>query len=188
MDLQSLTAQIDDLSSAPPFDKWDPPFCGDIDMCIKGDGRWFYMGSPIGRMPLVKLFASVLVYEPKSNEYFLKTPAEKVRIQVEDAPFLITEWYTSETDEGPAVVVTTNLGKQVVLSDAHPLLNFSATETKEPDDNEPRLYVEIERGLQARVHRNVFYQWVNDDKGLVFERSNQLHLRSGGKNFLLGGF
>jgi uncharacterized protein len=184
MDLQSLVNQIDDLSSEPPFDKWDPPFCGDIDMQIKKDGRWFYMGSPIGRIKLVKLFASVLMLDPETNEYFLKTPAEKVRIQVEDVPFVITQWSMEETFDGSAIVVTTNLEQQVVLSNKHPLyIDEQASES-----DAPNLYVEVKRGLKARIHRNVFYQWLETDTGIVFEQGNSVYLRSGRNNFLLGSF
>ncbi|GAB2999326.1 DUF1285 domain-containing protein [Psychrosphaera aestuarii] len=180
MDLQKLTQQLDDLSQSPPFEKWNPPFCGDIDMEIKKDGRWFYMGSPIGRIKLVKLFASVLLKE--NNEYFLKTPAEKIRIQVEDAPFVVTEWEVKNTNEGDAILVTTNIGQQVVLGELHPLIN----ETGDGENAEPKLYVELNRGLRARVHRNVFYQWVSDQDSPVYEQKGQLFLRSGEQNFLLG--
>ncbi|GAA0295377.1 DUF1285 domain-containing protein [Psychrosphaera haliotis] len=180
MDLQKLTQQLDDLSQSPPFEKWNPPFCGDIDMEIKKDGRWFYMGSPIGRIKLVKLFASVLLKE--NNEYFLKTPAEKIRIKVEDAPFVITEWEIKNTNEGDAILVTSNIGQQVVLGDLHPLIN----ETSDDENAEPKLYVELNRGLRARVHRNVFYQWVSDQDSPVVEKNEQLFLRSAQQNFLLG--
>src|SRR4029450_955691 len=73
----------------PPVHLWNPPFCGDIDMRIAADGTWFYLGTPIGRPALVKLFASVLKRE--ANKYFLVTPVEKVGIVVEDAPFLAVE-------------------------------------------------------------------------------------------------
>ena len=73
----------------PPIHLWNPDFCGDIDMEIKRNGQWFYMGTPIGRAPLVKLFSSVMRRED-DDCYYLVTPVEKVRIRVEDAPFLIT--------------------------------------------------------------------------------------------------
>ncbi len=183
MDLQNLSAQLNqkkyDLMASPPFDKWNPRFCGDMDMEIKADGRWFYMGSPIGRLTMVKLFASVLITETTEQgltEYFLKTPAEKVRIQVEDAPFVITEWHEQDSQ----IMLTTNLGHQLVLGETNPLINL----TKE--NGEPKLYVEVIRGLKARIHRNVFYQWVTAENSLVFEQNNKLYIRSGKNNFLLG--
>ena len=179
MDIQTLTQQLDDLSQSPPFEKWNPPFCGDLDMVIKSDGRWFYMGSPIGRIKLVKLFASVLVKE--DNEYFLKTPAEKVRIQVEDAPFMITEWQHQDTEQGPAIVVTTNLGQSIVLGEQHPLINNTGT----APDAEPKLYVELHRGLTARVHRNVFYQWAEIATSTEIDQTERFYIESAGKIFLL---
>ena len=71
----------------PPVHLWNPPFCGNIDMRIAGDGTWFYMNSPIGRKPLVKLFASVLRHD-EDGKYYLVTPVEKCGIRVDDAPFL----------------------------------------------------------------------------------------------------
>src|SRR4029453_4623282 len=73
----------------PPVHLWNPPFCGDLDMCIASDGTWFYLKTPIGRAALVKLFASVLKRE--GDKYFLVTPVEKCGIIVEDAPFLAVE-------------------------------------------------------------------------------------------------
>src|ERR1700690_4642245 len=73
----------------PPVDQWNPPFCGDIDMRIAGDGTWFYMGTPIGRPALVRLFSTILKRE--NGKHFLVTPVEKVGIRVDDAPFLAVE-------------------------------------------------------------------------------------------------
>ena len=178
MDLQTLTAQVENLESAPPFDKWHPPFCGDIDMTIKSDGSWWYMGSPIGREKLVKLFASVLLKE--GDEYFLKTPAEKVRIQVEDAPFVITQWQTHDTEEGPAIEVISNLGQSAVLSKAHPL----EVDNRHPE--QPRPYVMLHRGLKALVHRNVFYQWVDIATAADIDGKQHLMIQSGSSRFSLG--
>ena len=76
--------------SLPPVEKWNPDFCGDLDMRIAKDGTWFYLGSPIGRLPLVKLFASVLRKDDDGKTY-LVTPVEKIGITVEDAHFLAVE-------------------------------------------------------------------------------------------------
>jgi hypothetical protein len=95
MDLASLQKQIKDVSKQlPPVDKWDPNFCGDIDIQIKHDGSWYYMGTPIGRKPMVKLFSGVLKRE--GDDYFLVTPVEKVGIQVADSPFVITQWHKQD--------------------------------------------------------------------------------------------
>ncbi|MDP4990397.1 MAG: DUF1285 domain-containing protein, partial [Marivita lacus] len=74
----------------PPVHLWNPPFCGDLDMRIARDGTWFYLGTPIGRAPLVKLFSSIL--RKDGDKYFLVTPVEKVGITVDDAPFVATDF------------------------------------------------------------------------------------------------
>jgi hypothetical protein len=79
----------------PPVEKWNPPFCGDIDMEIRADGTWFYMGTPIGRAPLVRLFSTVLRRDDDGKTY-LVTPVEKVGIRVVDAPFVAVEMNASE--------------------------------------------------------------------------------------------
>ena len=73
----------------PPVHLWNPPFCGDIGMKIARDGTWFYRGSPIGRLPMVKLFASILRKDP--DRHVLVTPVEMVSVEVEDAPFLAVD-------------------------------------------------------------------------------------------------
>ena len=178
MDLQTLTADIEKLDAEPPFDKWTPPFCGDIDMVIKADGSWWYGGSPIARERMVKLFARVLLKE--GDDYFLKTPAEKVRIRVEDAPFIISQWHLHETDEGPAIEVTSNLGHSVILSSSHPL------KVDETDIENPRPYVTMHRGLTALVHRNVYYQWINIATPEIKNGEEHLMLKSGNAEFSLG--
>jgi hypothetical protein len=91
----------------PPVELWNPPYCGDIDMKIAADGTWFYQKTPIGRLPLVKLFASVLKRE--GDKHFLVTPVEKVGIVVEDAPFLAVEMKTSRGDRGQVLEFRTNV-------------------------------------------------------------------------------
>src|SRR5450631_2801273 len=81
----------------PPVERWNPPFCGDIDMKIATDGTWFYQKTPIGRLALVKLFSSVLKRE--AGKYFLVTPVEKVGIVVEDAPFLAVELMVTSPEQ-----------------------------------------------------------------------------------------
>src|SRR5471030_1322934 len=82
----------------PLVERWNPPFCGDIDIRIASDGTWFYQKTPIGRPALVKLFASVLKRE--GTKYFLVTPVEKVGIVVEDVPFLAVELAVAEAEQG----------------------------------------------------------------------------------------
>ena len=112
-------------SSLPPVERWEPPFCGDLDMEIRADGTWFYMGTPIGREPLVRLFSTVLRKDEDGKTY-LVTPVEKVGIRVEDAPFLaveMAEGVTSvETAAAPVITFRTNVGDMVTPKD---ILDFS---------------------------------------------------------------
>ncbi|PHX40032.1 proteophosphoglycan precursor [Pseudomonas sp. NZIPFR-PS5] len=73
----------------PPVHLWNPDFCGDIDMRIARDGTWFYLGTPIGRKPMVRLFSTIIRRD--GDDYFLITPVEKVGIKVDDAPFVGAE-------------------------------------------------------------------------------------------------
>ncbi|BDX05040.1 DUF1285 domain-containing protein [Planctobacterium marinum] len=149
MDLTTLQKSLHKEGQNPPVEKWNPAFCGDIDLLIKQNGQWFYMGSPIGRLPLVKLFASVL--KRQQDSYFLVTPVEKVGIQVEDVPFIVTEWQ----QENEFLVLQTSLGDKLVASPDNPVeLRFNqAQQTWLP-------YVLVRRNLWARLHQNVYYQLI----------------------------
>lgn len=133
----------------PPVHLWNPPGCGDIDIRIAADGTWFHEGSPIGREPLVKLFASILRLDP--DGYYLVTPVEKMRIRVDDAPFIAVR-----VDKvGEALRFLTNVGDVVEAGSGHDL-----RVTIDPRTDEPRPYVHVRRGLEARLTRPVFYEIV----------------------------
>ncbi len=173
----NLAAQISQ-KGLPPVHLWNPEFCGDIDIRIARDGTWFYMGSPIGRKRLVRLFSTVLRKE--GAEYFLVTPAEKLRIQVEDAPFLIVQVDEQGQGEHQRLYFRTRTD-DVVLADAeHPIwVSFSAT-------GEPSPYLEVRDDLHGLIARNVYYQLVElgtereHDSGLAFG------VWSAGEFFILG--
>ncbi len=148
---KKLASQLKQNKSLPPIELWDPPYCGEIDLEIKSNGDWFYNGSIFKRFALVKLFASVLKLESnvQVDEYFLVTPVEKIKIQVEDAPFILTQWHWHDETQS-TMVVRTNLEDEFVLDSNHPV---TVTENG-------CLYVVVRRNLLARIHRNVYYQWV----------------------------
>lgn len=174
--LAALHQQLE--KKGPSMDQWDPPFCGDIDIRIQADGRWLYQSSPIGRISLVRLFASVLVWE--QGEYFLKTPVEKVRIQVDDSPYIIQSWRWEVTEQGRFMVAMTNLQDEVILSTSHPVYLRTYQQ-------QPLPYVALWRGLSARVGRNVFYQWVSEALAqTVAAPTNELTLLSGDYVISLG--
>lgn len=127
----------------PPVERWNPPYCGEIDMKIARDGRWFYMGTPIGRPALVRLFSTILRND--SGQHVLVTPVERVGITVEDAPFLAVEMEGS----GESLIFRTNLDDVVVADAAHPL-RFAL----EPGGG-LKPYVKVRGDLWARLTRSL---------------------------------
>ena len=135
-----------------PVHLWNPPDCGDIDMRIAADGTWFYCGSPIGRLPLVQLFASVL--RKDGDRYVLVTPVEKVGIRVDDAPFLAVEMSAEHECGDWALSFRTNVEDFVPVDDQHPLrFERGAAEGLKP-------YVRVRDDLWALVKRPLFYDLV----------------------------
>ncbi len=136
----------------PPVHLWHPEHCGEIDIRIRKDGVWFHEGSPIGREALVRLFSTVLRLDP--DGYHLVTPVEKMRITVEDAPFIATRVDRIQKDDGrDALVFQTNVGDTV---EAGP--DNAIRVEIDPDSGEPRPYVHVRRGLEALIARPVFYE------------------------------
>ncbi len=138
----------------PPLEKWNPPFCGDIDMHIRRDGTWFYEGTPIGRPELVRLFSTILWRE--DNKYFLVTPVEKVGITVEDAPFVAVDFETKGSDVEQVLAFETNLGDTALAGPENPIRVVRDAETGEPSP-----YVLIRRNLEALIDRKSFYRLVD---------------------------
>ena len=175
-DLGAFQQQISSQNAAlPPVDKWNPEFCGDIDIQIKHDGTWLYMGTPIGRKPLVKLFSSVLKRE--DDNYFLVTPVEKVGIQVEDVPFIITQWQKENSE----LALTTNTGDDLIVSSENPIQIFA---DKKTGAHLP--YALVRRNLWARLHQNVFYQLAELGEEQELDGKRHLMLNSGDYSFSLG--
>ncbi len=129
--------------------------CGDLDMRIDRNGIWHYRGSPIGRHELVKLFATVLRRDA-AGDYWLITPAEIGRIEVEDAPFLAVELSRDGVGREQCLSLRTNVGKIVAVDAAHPIRVDIAADT-----GEPRPYVVMDGGVEARLTRAVFYELVD---------------------------
>ena len=162
--------------SLPPIEKWNPPFCGDIDMTISKSGKWYYNGSEIKRPAMVKLFSSILRLE-SDNSYYLVTPVEKVRIQVEDAPFVAVA-ITKEQSEGmKTVTFWTNLNDEIVLSKENPL----SIEIKKND--EPSPYITVRNNLRALISRSVFYELVDLAETIKIDGVPYLAIKSQGEIF-----
>ncbi|WP_428697996.1 DUF1285 domain-containing protein [Stappia sp.] len=150
--LADLVARAGSSRGTPPVERWNPPFCGDIDMRIAADGRWFYMGSPIGREALVRLFASVLRRD-EDGRHYLVTPVEKVGITVEDAPFLAVELHAEGEGAAQVLTVRTNVGDVVRIDAEHPLRFEDETGT-----GGLKPYIRVRGGLDALFARPLLYQ------------------------------
>ena len=136
----------------PPVHLWNPPYCGEMDMRIARDGTWFHEGTPIGRAPMVRLFASILKLE--EGRFYLVTPVEKLGITVEDAPFIAVDFTVAAPGQAQEITFATNVEDSVTLGADHPL---------RMDHGAP--YVMVRRGLEARVDRKSFYRLM--DLGVV---------------------
>lgn len=181
-DFSNILAQLKDLGgskSLPPVEKWNPDFCGDMDLTIKRDGQWYYQGTPIGRQRLVKLFSTVLKKE--QDNYFLVTPVEKLGIKVEDAPFLVIAMEVRVTEKGQLIRFTDNCDNQVFLTADNPLWVELDAKTQEPSP-----YISIRRNLKALIHRNVFYELVEIAEERMIEGEKHLGVISTGEFFSLG--
>jgi hypothetical protein len=138
----------------PPVHLWNPAHAGEIDIVIKRDGRWVHEGATISREALVRLFSTVLRKDP--DGFWLVTPVEKMRITVEDAPFIAVrvDRLSKEDGEGEALKFLTNVGDEVEAGPDNPIRVDIAA------DGEPRPYLHVRRGLEALIARPVFYELV----------------------------
>jgi hypothetical protein len=163
------------LRGEGPAPSWNPPDCGDIDMRIAADGTWFYCGSPIGRAPLVQLFASVMRRE--GDRYVLVTPVEKVGIEVEDAPFLAVEMLIDEDERERKLMFRTNVDDRITVDSGHPLrFERGASEGLKP-------YVRVRGDLWALVKRALFYDLVALGQTERVANEDWLGVRSSGLFF-----
>jgi hypothetical protein len=141
-------------NSLPPVDKWNPEFCGDIDMKIMRNGKWFYMGTEIKRPAMVKLFSGILRLD-SDNCYYLVTPVEKVRISVEDAPFIATSLISEKKDNINHLYFITNVNEKILLTKNNPLEIKINNITEEPSP-----YIFVRKNLKALISRSVFYELI----------------------------
>lgn len=161
----------------PPVDKWNPEFCGDLDMEIRSDGTWFYLGTPIGRMPLVQLFSSVLRKDEDGKTY-LVTPVEKVGIRVQDAPFVAVEMNVSGSGEDQVMTFRTNVGDVVEAGPDHELRFADEAET-----GGLKPYLHVRGRLEALLSRPVMYELINHGEEIPVSGRTMFAVRSKGKVF-----
>lgn len=160
----------------PPVHLWNPPFCGDLDIRIARNGQWFYLGSPIGREGLVKLFASVLRRD--DDDYFLVTPVEKIGITVEDAPFVAVDFTATGEGEAQNLTFITNIGDEAAAGPDHPIRVERDAETGEPSP-----YIHIRARLEALIDRKSYYRLVEAGAVRETDEGRMFGLWSGGVFF-----
>ncbi len=177
-DAESLAAQASHAAGGgrPPLHLWNPPYCGELDIRILRDGLWLYLGTPIGREPLVRLFASILRREA-DDRYYLVTPVEKVGIQVEDAPFVAVDFRVEPNRD---LTFVTNVGDETTAGPERPIrTRFDA------DDGEPAPYVLVRDRLEARIDRKSFYRLADLGRVEARPEGSVFGVRSGGAFFAL---
>ncbi len=162
--LTEITESINQQSN-PPVHLWRPNIVGEIDIRIDAQGFWFHEGDGIARETLVKLFASILRFE--KGDHFLVTPAEKLKITVDDVPFVV---HQMEHVEDTWVAVT-NLHEQVIIGEEHPVELRLYQDQWVP-------YVRIRYDLWARVSRSIYYQWVSEAMESQVDATDSLKLNS----------
>jgi hypothetical protein len=158
----------------PPVHLWNPAHVGDIDIVIRTDGSWTHEGARISRESLVRLFSTVLRKDP--DGYCLVTPVEKMRITVEDAPFVAVR----VDREAGALRFLTNVGDEVAAGPEN------AIRVETDPDGEPRPYLHVRRGLEALIARPVFYELVEMAQERATSEGPQLGVESQGAWFPLG--
>jgi hypothetical protein len=163
----------------PPVHLWNPDFCGDIDMRIGRDGTWFYMGTPIGRPALVRLFSTILKRE--GDKHFLVTPVEKVGITVDDAPFMAVEMERDGEGDARTLHFRTNVDDWVAC-DADHRLRFEAAA-----DGGLTPYLHVRSDLWAKVTRAVYYDLVDLGEERVIDGVAMFGIMSGGEFFPMAG-
>jgi hypothetical protein len=174
--LEALVSRATRAGKGPaPVERWNPAFCGDLDMEIRQDGTWFYLGTPIGRMPLVQLFSTVLRKDEDGKTY-LVTPVEKVGIRVVDAPFIAVELDVSGAGDGQIITFRTNVGDVVEAGPEHPLRFVDEAET-----GGLKPYVLVRGRLEALVARPVMYELVEHGEEIEVAGKAMFAVRSKGE-------
>ena len=160
----------------PPVHLWNPEFCGDLDMRIARDGTWFYLGTPIGRPELVRLFSTIL--RKDGDDYFLVTPVEKVGITVDDAPFVAVDFEAEGEGREQVLRFQTNVGDEVTAGRDNPI-----RVSRDPETGEPSPYVLVRANLEALIDRKSFYRLVEIGAHHVHEGARWFGLWSQGVFF-----
>lgn len=173
------------IKAIPPLEKWNPKYCGEMDLVIRANGEWWNEGVRMTREPLIKLYSTVLWREQDldGDRYYLKTPAEKIQIKVEDAPLLVVDVAQVEDDGLTFIRCTTKTGDVVIADAEHPIemriFNHNGVD-------EIRPYIRIRRNLDALIHRNPFYHLIGWSELQSTVAGEAMVLASGREQFVLG--
>lgn len=160
-----------------PVEQWEPDRQGAIDIRIARDGTWYHEGSPIRRIGMVQLFASILRRDP-DGQYFLVTPVEKLSIQVDDAPFVAVEMQVEGTGRDQRISLRTNLDDWITADTAHPLrIQIN------PADDQPAPYIHVRGRLEALLNRAIFYDLIQLCVDEVRDGTSQFGVWSAGEFF-----
>ncbi len=180
-DLMSYAARLETQQgrALPPVERWDPPYCGELDLIIRADGVWIHEGTPIGRARLVRLFSTVLKRE--GDRFFFVTPVEKLGVRVEDAPFLAVLMRIEGSGSNQRLIFTTNVGDEVIAG-RHHKIEFR----QNPESSEGAPYIMVRAGLEAKVSRAVFYDLVALGKTREIDGVAQFGVWSDGAFFPFG--
>ena len=165
---------------APPVEKWNPDFCGEMDLVIRSDGSWWHEGTRISRDTLVMLYSTIL-RKDEDGRHYLVTPVEKIGIRVEKAAFLAARVDIEGTGKGQSLFFTTNVGEVVEAGPDRPI----RVET-DPETGEPSPFVLVRGRLEAFMRRPVFYELVEAATEIDTPDGKQLGVYSGGRFFPLG--
>ncbi|OEY93172.1 hypothetical protein BJI46_05230 [Acinetobacter qingfengensis] len=172
--LSDFLQQLQTTPTIPPVHLWQPEYCGEMDLVIKANGEWWHEGRPILRQRMIDLFSRVLWKE--GEDYYLKTPVEKIKIEVEDVPLSITCVDQIEQQGQSYIRMQTANQDVFILNEQHPL---SLREFK----GEIRPYVRVRYDLEALIQRQAFYHLV--DLGELFEQEGKTILKlSSGSTFM----
>ncbi len=163
----------------PPVERWNPDFCGDLDMEIRADGSWIYLGTPIGRPALVELFSTVLRKDADGRTY-LVTPVEKVGIRVVDAPFIAVEMNAAGRGDDQVLTFRTNVGDVVEAGPGHPL-RFA----DEPRTGGIKPYLLVRGRLEALLSRPVLYELVDRGEEVEIDGTTMFGVRSHGELYAM---
>jgi hypothetical protein len=177
--LASLLRESAAGRALPPVEKWNPAHCGEIDIRIARDGTWFHEGTPFTRSALMRLFSTILRKDP--DGFHLVTPGEKLRIRVDDAPFVAVLLRVEGEGRTQRLIFTTNVGDETVAGPDNPIRVQTHAET-----GEPAPYVHVRRGLEAKIARAAFLQLADLAVAGEGEHAGMLGVWSEGAFFALG--